>query len=223
MGFYFPTLITDWSKTSYSEYDCNLMFSSWFKVLYELHQMLQQFVDATYVFKDLQYEFVDHQNKTLRDAGAIGLATRDWNLIHVAPGQSFLQMQATSAVMSMEPAHSLWNRLFHNEDRKGWNDVIHYLYNEGRLFVREYVTEANLKRFGQSIKVVVPDLAYGIQNRKEIMAGIRSGKYREGYNEYWADPALGKEADVVPAHNHELELVKDWLARGAVYGQRHHH
>jgi hypothetical protein len=223
LTFYFPTLISDWSKLNYSEYDTNLIFSTFFKVLVELEKSIRPFADTSLLFKDLEYEFVDHRNLELVEAGALALAWRDKNLVYVEPGQSFFQMQATSAVMAMELAHSAWNRLFYHEDRKAWNDIIHFLYNDGRLFVRDYVTEKNLQRFGQSIKVVVPDMAYGIQNRKEIMAGIRSGAIKEGFNEYWADPALNKESDKVPAHTHERDMVAHWLSHGAVYGQKVEH
>jgi len=224
MGFYPPTLETNWSTVSYSWWETNLIFSTFYKVVSELEKRFRPFVDTSFMYKDLRYNFTDYMNDDLRESGAIGLATRDWNLVYVPTGLSLFQMTSISGVMAMELAHSLWRRNFHQEDTKGWNDVIHYLENEGRLKTEEYVSEQNLKRFGGAIKVVIPDIAYAILNRKEIMAGIRSGKYPEGFNEYWADPAAtSKESSTVLAHKGELELIKHWLEHGAVYGQKVHH
>lgn len=226
MAFYPPTESSDWASLEYStdvKYSY-LLFTSFWRCLYECEQMLRPHVaDSFNIYKDLRYQFVDHIDDELAEYGAVGLATRDWNKVYVPAGCSPLQMQAISGTMSMELMHSVWKRIFHHEDTKGWNDVIHYLYNEGRLLVKEYRSTYILQHYGTSIKVVVPDMDYAVVNRKSIMEGIRSGRYIEGRNEYWGDPAVSREYDKVLLHKHELGVITNWINHGCVYGMKASH
>jgi hypothetical protein len=205
---------------TYSDEDISLIGITINKITFDVYLMMRPFVDENAMFKDLVIEFVPEPTSELKQYNAVGLAWKDRNLNLFPAGlarglknNSYfdkLDYQSRTGVLSMEETHSIFMRLINN---LAGNDVIHWLYNERFLKTAEHVTQRNLQLFGGSLKIVEPDVAYGWQKQQEIMDGIKSGKYKEGFNEYWSDPAYSRPMpEAIAAGEHELEHVREWLA-----------
>jgi hypothetical protein len=219
----FPHVATHFGDTAYSDRDAMLICSAYYGVVRLTLEALEPLVNLEGVNDGLTIEFADHMTLELKDAGAIGLAYRDRNVSFVPTNLSIFEMTARSSTIAMEYFHSLTVRL--TNDWKMFNDLAHFLYNEGYLLTRSWSDPKYLKWFGSAtLTVVIPDVAHGWQHRHEIMDGIRSGKYPEGRHEYWSDPAhSGSIPRAVKADEHELDGIRHWLSHGAVYGQKVEH
>lgn len=181
------------------------------------------------VFKNLKIEFVSKRDEELIEAGAVGLAYRDRNKIFMpsklAEGWKKnnrldrLAFLSHTGVLTMEETHSVVWRLgslpeFKNKAYTSGqlaNDLIHWLYNEGRLIVKDCLSPYP-QYFGRKLQIVIPDLAYGWKNRAEIMEGIKTGRYKEGKNKYWSDSAsiVGWDNRIYSTR-HEIEHIKRFL------------
>lgn len=202
----------DWKTCKYSDKDIDLIGLGATRICKLAYEMLAPLVDAGQVFKGLVIEFTDYRTPELLKYGAIGLAYRNRNINYVPAGLSMQMFTAYSGVIAMEMAHSLIERL--TGDLRMGNDLVHWLYNEQKLQIHQYRSQWNLKRHGGAVELIIPDLAYGWQNRKEIMDSIRSGKSKEGLHKYWSDPAWkGDVGAPVAATQHELEHLQHFLAR----------
>jgi len=170
-------------------------------------------MQADIMYRGLRIEFTDVITKELEDYGAIGLSWRDRNVNYMPARMGQLDFQGYSGVFMMELTHSLIARLVN--DHRMSNDLIHYLYNEGFLSVYEYWNALGVLKWRGSIKMILPDMRYAWENKEEIMAGIRSGKYAEGNHEYWSDPAYkGVPVEAIAATQHELDQIKWFIEHG---------
>lgn len=212
---HWPTFVFD---DAYSVQDTNLIGTAANKIAFDVYNMMSPFADENLMYKDLIIEFVSERNTELKKYNALGLAYKNKNIDYIPKALGRWMFAPYTGMLSMELTHSIIMRLLGN--RPG-NDIIHWLYNEGRLFRREYVSQHNLKYFGGSLTLVMPDMVYGWKNQQEIMDGIRSGKYKEGFHHYWSDPAWKGDPDapVAAATNHEFEAVKNWLIYGRVHAR----
>lgn len=185
---------------SYSRLDQNMIGTATNRIAITVYRMLSPFADEDLMYKDLRIEFVPEQNLELRKYGALGLAYRNRNINNIPRGLGRWTFAAYTGLIAMELTHSVLMRLI---SHRAGNDIIHYLYNEGRLLKMPYRSQWNLKYFGGELTLVIPDMRYGWVNQGEIMEGIKSGKYKEGTHEYWSD--------VSPATRHDLEHIKEFL------------
>lgn len=179
-----------------------------------MHDQLAPFVDVENVYKGAHIFFTpttDHPD--LKANNALGLSYLKKpikNLNYFPMTTSTYDATIYSSVSSMELAHGLWYVLTGNS--RECNDVIHWLYNENHLIITEF------DHYGTSIKIVVPDLAYGWKNREQIMSDIKSGKAEAGSNPYWSSPAHTGQQNIVRAELHEIEHIKNFLIYGNVHG-----
>lgn len=178
---------------------------------------LESVVDVTNVFNGLKVEFTHTREGELQQYGALGLAWLNRNLNFMPANTSRSDLQLYSGIYDMELKHSMTYRL--TNDAYMFNDIEHWLFNEGHLITDNYGSWTNLIKYGGALKLVQSDLRYGWDHRNEIMAGIRDGTYKEKQNLYWADPAnAGKTANFIPATEHELSHLRDFIEHG-----HHHH
>lgn len=192
----------------YSIKDRNIIETALNKIDFELWNRLRVLVGekaTDMAFLDLKTEITADPNHRLLGPGLGGVATRDINVNYCPLNPDRFQITLRSGVFSMERAHSLIKRLV----PKGytWIDVIHWLYNEQKLYTVDYRTLWNQFYFGGALKLVLPDITYGWLNQKEIMEGIKSGKYREGKDEYSSDGNPSRTY----ATEHELEHIRRYL------------
>lgn len=180
------------------------------------YNSLSPVVDVSHVFDNLKVEFTHTREGELQQYSAVGLAWRNRNLNFMPSNTSRSDLQLYSGIFDMELKHSMTYRL--TNDHLMFNDICHFLFNEGHLITDEYRSFVNLIRYGGSLKLVQSDLRFGYDHRDAIMRGIREGTYREGANLYWSDPSFGKEIpEVIAATDHELEDLRHYL------GLVHHH
>ena len=175
-----------------------------------LKEFVEQLDGNDKLFEGLAIEVADHRTDELLQYRALGLSYPNRNLDYIPSQLNLFDMTVASGVVSMELAHSIVARLFQNMTVS--NDVVHYLYNVQML---KLVTNSNFAFkmwFGGAIKVVVPELAFGIKNKDRIMQMIADGKAPGGPNVYWSAPNSTQQVTAYTAAGEDdYALVKNYL------------